>query len=34
VLQEVINAVVMTRNELIEITDKIIGELVYPKYDL
>ena len=24
----------MTRNELIEITDKIIGELVYPKYDL
>ncbi len=24
----------MTRNELIETTDKIIGELVYPKYDL
>lgn len=33
-VQEIHSAVVMTKDELIEKTDKAINELVYPKYDL
>ena len=34
VIQEIHHVVVMTKDELIEKTDKAISELVYPKYEL